>query len=188
MDPGGGVDSGRGGLPTWTPRWIPAGLRSPRYPPLSPPAKLLLLSGYFRLRGWTPRGVASQKIGPVAGEIARHARQHTFQPEKEPQNNGLAVFLSRVRSPFDQKKPSLNPFRRTFFRSTGHRLPGVERSPLSCHRVPFWIPTWTPGGPRNPVVSCCPVAHAWCEHIPFVGLGAGLVNPSKCLPENSVTG
>ena len=47
----------------WTPSWIPAGLRSPGYPPRSPPYKPLLLRGYFRFRGglhagWTPKKTA----------------------------------------------------------------------------------------------------------------------------------
>jgi hypothetical protein len=35
-------------------------------------------------RGWIPAGVASQKTGPVAGDIARFARQHTKVAQKEP--------------------------------------------------------------------------------------------------------
>ena len=35
-------------------------------------------------RGWIPAGVASQKTGPVAGDIARFARQHTKVARKEP--------------------------------------------------------------------------------------------------------
>ena len=50
-----------------------------------------VIAWLFLVQGWIPRGVDSQKNGPVAGEIARCAPQHTFRPEKEPENNGLAV-------------------------------------------------------------------------------------------------
>jgi hypothetical protein len=66
----------------------------------------LLLRHYQAILGWIPTVVASQKIGSDAGDMPRFARQHTFRPEKEPENNGLGFWLSPVRSPLGSKKPS----------------------------------------------------------------------------------
>ncbi|SLN77582.1 hypothetical protein ROA7023_04445 [Roseisalinus antarcticus] len=64
----------------WTPSWIPAGLRSPGYPPRSPPYKPLLLRGYFRFRGglhagWTPKktalSLAKLRASPASIRSAR---------------------------------------------------------------------------------------------------------------------
>ena len=86
--------------------WLPAGLRSPGYPPRSPPAKMLLLRDYLCFRGWIPTGVDSQKKRSAASDAPGCAPQHRFSPGKEPENNGLAVWLSPVRLPVDPKKPS----------------------------------------------------------------------------------
>lgn len=78
-----GLDSPTGGLRGGGHR-LPAGLRSPRgIHPARPVRSLKSRSFQGVVAGcWTP--VASQKIGPVAGDILRHARQHTFRPGKEP--------------------------------------------------------------------------------------------------------
>ena len=41
-------------------------------------------------RGWIPTGVASQKIGPVASDIARFARPYTFWARKDPQSQWVS--------------------------------------------------------------------------------------------------
>ena len=55
----------------------------------------------FQIAWWLPAGVASQKSGPVAGDMPRFARQHTFRPEKEPENKDLAAW-----TPAGPRKPA----------------------------------------------------------------------------------
>ena len=43
-------------------------------------------------RGWIPAGVASQKNGPVAGDIARFAPPYTFTARKDPYNRPATHF------------------------------------------------------------------------------------------------
>lgn len=139
LDPGCGV------------QWLPAGLRGPGHPPRSPPAKLLLLRCYLRVLGWTPRGVDSQKNRSVASDVPRFARQHTFSAGKEPENNGLAICLSRVRSPVDPKKPSPTQVWRVFSRIIDGRLP-VANPPIFTHHRPDAGPRldsgWSPESNR----------------------------------------
>jgi len=127
-----GLDSGcgiHGGF-----HWLQAGLRSPGYPPRSPPAKCLLYCAISGLQGWLPEGVASQKNRSDAGDMPRCAPQHTFSARKEPENNGLGFLLSPVRSPVGPKKPS----------PPSHP---VNRLPLAFRTVwtPIWIPVRTLG-------------------------------------------
>jgi hypothetical protein len=76
----------RGGLRRWLPAgprsWTLTGFRGPGYPPRRRASKSLLLRDYQPIRGWTPAGVASQKIGPDTGDMPRFARRHAFQPER----------------------------------------------------------------------------------------------------------
>jgi len=126
----------------WLPGWTPdagssgfqGGLRSPGYPPRSPPAKLLLLRYYLRVLGWTPHGVDSQKNGSDASDMPRCAPQHTFSARKEPENNWLAVCLSPVRSPVAPEKPSPTQVWRVFSRITDGRLPVASPSIFTHHR------------------------------------------------------
>ena len=111
------------------PTGFQGGLRSPGYPPRSPPAKLLLSRCYLRVLGWTPHGVDSQKNRSGASDAPRCAPQHTFSARKEPENNGLEVCLSRVRSPVDPKKPS---------------PPSHPVNRLSLAFRPVWTPIWIP--------------------------------------------
>ena len=43
----------------------------------------------FQIAWWLPAGVASQKSGPVAGDMPRFARQHTNIARKEPRYQRL---------------------------------------------------------------------------------------------------
>lgn len=56
----------------------------------SPPAKCLFYCAISAILGWIPKGVASQKSGPVASDVPRFARQHTNMARKEPEISGLA--------------------------------------------------------------------------------------------------
>jgi hypothetical protein len=89
---------------------------------------------YFRISGWIPRGVDSQKNRSDASDMPRCAPQHTFLAGKEPENNGLGFMLSSVRSPVGPKK--LSPPSHT-----------VNRLPLAFRTVwtPIWIPVRTLG-------------------------------------------
>jgi len=80
---------------------LPAGLRYPRGIHPGRPVRCLNSRGFRGVAAgrWTP--VASQKSGPVAGEISRQARQHTFRPGKEPKNNDLAAW-----TPAGPRKPA----------------------------------------------------------------------------------
>lgn len=80
----------RAGLRMWNPRWISPAVGVRRYPPRSPPSKCLFYCAISAVFGWLPEGVASQKSGPVASDVPRYARQHTFSARKEPENNGLS--------------------------------------------------------------------------------------------------
>ena len=59
-------------------------------------------------RGWMPAGVASQKTGPVAGDIARFARPYTFGPGRTRKVSGLAAWTPA--GPFGgPRKPAGTP-------------------------------------------------------------------------------
>ena len=62
--------------PAWTPRRVQ---RRPRHP-----APRVCLIVVLSDRGWIPAGVASQKTGPVASDIARLAPPYTFGARKDP--------------------------------------------------------------------------------------------------------
>ena len=79
----------RAGPRMWNPRRISPAAGVRRYPLRSPPAKCLFYRAISAVFGWLPEGVASQKSGPVASDVPRFARQHTFSARKEPENNGL---------------------------------------------------------------------------------------------------
>ncbi|TCT12344.1 hypothetical protein EDC22_10226 [Tepidamorphus gemmatus] len=83
---------------------LPVGLRHPRGIHPARPIRCLNSRGFQGAAGgrWTP--VASQKSGPVAGEMPSQARQHTFRPGKEPENKGLAAW-----TPAGPRKPTRNP-------------------------------------------------------------------------------
>ena len=116
---------------------------------------LLWFSGECR---WMPAGVASQKIGPVAGDIARFARQHTFSAGKEPENNGLGFSLSSVRS-------SLAPKNRRHPRTPSTACLSSFEPPWL--RSGFRFGLWGP--PRNPSRNrLCRPARASPEYIQFV--------------------
>jgi len=83
------VDSGcgiHGGF-----HWLQAGLRSPGYPPRSPPTKCLFYLANLTFCRWLPEGVASQKKRSDAGDMPRLAPPYTFTARKEPENNGLGA-------------------------------------------------------------------------------------------------
>ena len=166
----------------WLPGWTPdagssgfqGGLRSPGYPPRSPPAKLLLLRCYLRVLGWTPEGVDSQKNGSDASDMPRCAPQHTFSARKEPEISCLAVCLSPVRSPVAPKKlsPPSHP---------------VNRLSLAFRPVwtPIWIPVRTLGSPTASISK--PIALAiFCTRLsrayPIHTSGAGFCPFEKCPP------
>ena len=75
----------QGGYP-WLPdsgvqTWTPVGVQRP---PGVSSIKGLILRRFARDAGGSGFRVASQKSGPVAGDVPRFARQHTFRPGKEP--------------------------------------------------------------------------------------------------------
>ena len=67
--------------------WIP---ESSRYPPAEA-REVFDFTKISGVPGWTPSGVASQKIGPVASDIPGLAPQHTFPSGKEPYNHSLSL-------------------------------------------------------------------------------------------------
>ena len=73
----------------WNPHRISPAAGVRRYPHRSPPAKCLFYCAISAVFGWLPEGVASQKSGPVASDVPRFARQHTFSARKEPYNQWL---------------------------------------------------------------------------------------------------
>jgi hypothetical protein len=144
-----GLDSGcgiHGGF-----HWLQTGLRSPGYPPRSPPAKCLFYCVISGVQGWIPRGVASQKNRSDAGDMPRCAPQHTFSARKEPENNGLAVCLSPVRLPVDPKNR-----RHPRTPSAACHSPFEPSGPRSGFRFGLW------GPPRNP--SCVPMPRDLFAH------------------------
>ncbi len=152
--------------------WLPAGLRSPGCPPRSPPDKMLLLRGYFCFRGWTPAGVDSQKNRSDASDAPRLAPQHTFSPGKEPENNGLAVWLSPVRLPLDPKNRRHPRTPSTACRSS------FEPSGLrSGFRFGLWGP---PRHPSRNRLRWRSSARASPEHIQFIHSGTGFCPFEKC--------
>jgi len=69
---------------------LQAGLRSPGYPPRSPPAKCLFYCVIYGLQGWLPEGVASQKNRSDAGDMPRCAPPYTNGAGEEPCQGGSA--------------------------------------------------------------------------------------------------
>ena len=78
------VDSGHQ-QPAWTPRGVqrPSGVSG---------AKGLFYCGFQRISDGCLLGVASQKSGPVAGDIARFAPPYTFGARKDPYNRPATHF------------------------------------------------------------------------------------------------
>ena len=66
------------------------GCRSPAVSTPESTSQVLFYCAISAVFGWLPEGVASQKSGPVASDVPRFARQHTFSARKEPENNDLA--------------------------------------------------------------------------------------------------
>jgi hypothetical protein len=130
---------------------LPAGLRYPRGIHPARPVRCLNSRRFQASRVDSGLRVASQKSGAHAGETPSQARQHTFRPEKEPENNGLAVFLRPTRRALARKNPSPNGVRRAF--STGVRWAPALRQPVppdpsrtasSRRWLPVRTPAWTP--------------------------------------------
>ena len=74
----------------WTPSWIPAGLRSPGYPPRSPPYKPLLLRGYFRFRGGLHAGWTPKKTALSLAKLRASPASIRKSPGRNQEFNGLA--------------------------------------------------------------------------------------------------
>ncbi|NEX45478.1 hypothetical protein [Pseudotabrizicola algicola] len=85
IDEGGGDQRRRAMVSGWwsppASGWIP-GSRASTPESTSEGAVIAWL---FQVAWWLPAGVASQKSGPVTGDVPRFARQHTNIARKEPE-------------------------------------------------------------------------------------------------------
>ena len=131
-----------------------------------------VIAELFMDRRWIPTGVDSQKNRSAASDAPGLAPQHTFSPGKEPENNGLEVWLSPVRLPVDPKNR-----RHPRTPSTACRSSFEPSGPRSGFRFGLW------GPPRNPSrnrLRWRSSARASPEHTQFIHSGTCFCPFEKC--------